>query len=259
MHDPVSGLESRTRFTAKIAAAYVLFAVISGGFVWYALHHDLAIAWVIGSVALLCILGAGFWFWTMRIYFRRYRALNRTFYSKLAAELLPSSTNAADETAAQHVSRPDNVTVVIGMYTVRETTALTLMSLYRKPQNALVFLLLSLLLLFSVLRIDWPPSIPRLLLALAVAVAFNALMAVSAIFGMRRTLKKAWQGKGETSFTLSSRGLEVSQAAQPGQLLPWASIDQVRETGSWILFMRGGRRIVALPKSRLSGQGLTRL
>lgn len=259
MRDSSSKIESRARFIAKIAPVYFAYALICAGFGWYTLYHDLAIGWVIGSVALICILGAGSWLWTMRIYVRRHRALNREFYSKLAAELVPSSTNAADGTAVQRISSPHKVTVTIGMYTVPETTALTMMSIYWKPRNAIVFFILSLLILYSFLSTDWPPSISRLLVALAVAVAFNALMVVSATFGMRRTLKKLRQGKNEFVVEVSSRGLEISQGAQSGSLLSWPSIDQVRETGSWILVMRGGRRILALPKSRLTEQSLGQL
>jgi len=252
-------IESRGRFLAKVAATYFVYAVISAALVWYELHHNVAIGWVIGGIVLIFLIGACTWTWSMRVYLRRYRAQSRAFYAQLQAERLRTHINAPEATAARHPSSHETVAVTFGMYTVPETIELTLMSMYWTPRNALVFFIFSLLILYTVLRDPWPPSMWRLLLAFAVAAAFNGLMVASVTTGMRRTLKRLWKGKSEAAIALSSRGLEISQDGQSGSLLPWTSIDQVRETGSWIPFIRDKRRIVALPKSRVPRESLGQL
>lgn len=254
MNDLIPETESRGRFIAKVATVYFVYAVICVSLVWYILRHNPPLWLTTVGLALDCVVGVGLWIWTMRRWTTRYRLQHRAFYSKLLTEFLP--VGATDAVAAQH---PDDqaVAVSVGTYTVLQVIALTLMDMYLKPVNAFGFLIFSLIILFAFLYNWWPPSFPRLVLAIAAAAAFNVLMVANVTIGMRRKLKKLW--KGEAVFRLSNRGLEISQGAQPGSILPWASIDQVHETLSWILFMRAGRRIVAIPTSRVPYQSLGRL
>jgi protein-S-isoprenylcysteine O-methyltransferase Ste14 len=256
MQESMPQLESRVRFIAKISTGYFAYAVIGAVFAWYVLRHSPPRWLAILGAALVCVVGAILWAWTMRLWATRYRTQHKAFYSKLVTELLPVDPGGADTIAAQ---QPEDqaVTVIIGMYTVPQTMELILMDMYLKPANALVFLVFSLLILFSLLRNSWPPSFPRLLLAIIAAVAFNVVIVASAAIGMRRKLKKVW--RSEVVVRLSNRGLEISQGAQSGSILPWASIDRVRETLSWILFMRAGRRIVAIPTSQVTHQRLGQL
>jgi hypothetical protein len=258
MQESLPPIESRTRLVAKVSAVYLVYAALCAVFAWYTLYHHLAIGWVIGGVALICLLGIMFWFWSMRAYVQRHRAQTRAFYSKLGTEISQARTKAADAKTAPGHAPSETVTVSIGMYTVRQTVGLTLMSMYRTPRNALVLVILSLVIAFCLLLNNWPLSIPRLILALALAIAFNGLLVATASTATRRALKKLWQGKKEAVVTISSRGLEISQGTS-SPILPWTSIDRVRETRSWILFMRNKRRVITLPISRVPQQSLGRL
>ena len=256
MQESLPPVESRARFIAKVSALYLAYAALSAVFVWYLLYHNPAIGWVIVCVALICLLGILFWLWSMRAHLQRRRAQAKAFYSKLGAEISQARTSAADATTPPGHPPYETVTVSIGMYTMRQAVELTLMSVYRTPRNAMSIVVLSLLITCSFLLNSWPPSISRLTLALASAIAFNGLLVAAAATATRRALEKLWQGKREAAVTISGRGLELGWSAQSSSILPWTSIDRVRETRSWIFFMRDGRRVIALPVSQVPQQSL---
>lgn len=259
MQESIPGIESRARFITKVAVAYLAYAALCAVFVWYALYHNPGGGWVVGGVALIGLLGILFWFRSMRAYIQRHRAQTRAFYSKLGWEVAQGRTNLADAETAPSRARTEPVTVSIGMYTLRQTTGLMLILLYQTPRNALVLVIMSLFISLGWLFADWPPTIGSLMLALAVAIAFNGLLVAMVSVVARRVFKKLWQGKSEAAVTISSRGLELGRGAKSSAIIPWTSIDRVRETGSWILFMRDGRRIMALPISQVPQQSLDRL
>jgi hypothetical protein len=245
MPEPSPSLETRARFIAKVATVYLGNAALCGLFLWYLLYHEAATVWLIAGIILICLFGLVSGVWVTRAHVQRQRARSRAFYSKLGSEI--STTENAAPTAA--------ISVSIGMYTVRETIELTLMSIYWRPRSALSLLLLSLLLALSSLIASWPPSPPQLLLAVTLAIAFNGFFVAMIAAATRRALKRLWQGKQEEVLTISSQGLVLGQRAT----LPWTSIDRVRETRSWIIFMRGGRRIIALPVSHVPAQSMAPL
>lgn len=259
MHESLPPVESRARFVVKTSAVYLGYAALCAAFVWYLLYHNPAIGWVIGGLSLICLVGMFFWLWTMQTNLRRQRAQTRAFYSKLGAEISQARTNAADATTAPEHSASETITVSIGMYTMRQTVGLTLMSVYRTPRNALTVVILSLLIPSGLLVAGWPPSISRLIIALALPIAFNGLLVAMVSAKTWRAFNRIWQEKKETIVTISSRGLEFDQGAQSSSILPWSSIDRVRETRSWILFMRDGRRLIALPVSLVPLQSVDQL
>jgi hypothetical protein len=259
MQESIPPFESRARFIAKISAVSLLYAAVCAAFAWYVLYHNPAIGWVIGGVALICLLGVCSWFWTMRAHLQRHRVRTKAFYSMLGAEISQAQTNAANVATTPSHAPSETVTVSLAMYTMPQTVELTLMSMYQTPRNALVFGFLSLLISLGLLFNNWPLSIPRLISVLAAAIVFNGLFVAIVAIGTRRAFKKLWQGKSEAVVTISSRGLEIRQDGQSGSILPWTSIDRVRETGSWMLFMRDKRHIVALPIGRVPEQSLGQL
>lgn len=259
MQESIPPVESRARFIAKVSAVYLGYAALCAAFVWFLLYHNPAIGWPIGGLALICLVGMFLGLWAMRTHLQRRRAQTRTFYSKLGAEISQARTNAADTPTASGHPPSETVTVNIGMYTMRQTVGLTLMSMYWTPLNLLSIVILSLLIVFSLLLTSRLPSIPLLIFALALPIAFNGLLVAMVSTATRRAFKRLWQEKKEAIVTISSRGLELGQGAQSTPILPWSSIDRVRETRSWILIMRDGRRLVALPISQVPQQSLDQL
>lgn len=249
-------IESRVRFVGKIVVAYAIYAAISAAFAWYMFHHNPGLRWAIGGAALLCLLGIFFLVWTLRAHGQRYRAQTRTFYSKLRSEFLPTG----DEAAAPSEESDGAITASLGMYTRRETVGLTLLSICQKPGSALVVVVLSLVIGFSILfpfNEGWL-SVSRVASALGIAIAFNGVIVTMSYIGMRLALKRVWKGSHFT-IRISGRGVEISRGAESPSLVPWKSIDRVLETRSWILCMRNGRRIIALPISRIPQLSLDRL
>jgi hypothetical protein len=258
MQESIARIESRARFIAKVSAVYLIYAAVCAAFAWYMLYHNPAIRWVIVGVALMCLLGVFSWFWTMQVQLQRYRVRTKAFYSMLAAEISQARNNAAEAATTQSHAPCETVTVIMRMYTMRQTAELALMAMYQTPRNALVLAILSLV-PFGLLFNNWPLSIPGLISALAAAIVLNGIFVAIVSTGMRRSFKKLWKGRSEAVVIISNRGLEISQDAQSGSVLPWTSIDRVRESGSWMLFMRDRRRIVALPIDRIPEQGLGQL
>jgi hypothetical protein len=238
---------------------YLLCAGACAAFVWYTLYHNPAIGWVIGSVTLICLLAICFGFWAIRAQHQRYRARTKAFYLKLGAEISLTNADVANSATIQSHPSSETVTVRMRMYTVPQTIELTLMSMYQTPRNSLAFGILSLLISLSLLLNNWPPSIVRLICVLAVASAFNGLLVAIVSIGARRVQKKLWKGKGEAIVAISSRGVEIRQDGQAGSVLPWTSIDGIRETGSWMLFMRERRSIIALPIGGVPEQSISQL
>lgn len=253
MPPSIPAIESRLRFISKVVAVYLVYAAVCGAMAWYVLYHESAPFWRIGSASLIGIASVIFAGWTLRAHGRRFRERTRSFYSKLSAEFDRMPSDGSDAAITSN-DAPASVAVKMGMYTVLETIELTAMAIYQVPANAAIFVIFSLLTAFAFVLSRGPLSIERFASAVEVAIGINVLWVASACIGTRRKFKKLSHTLSEAVVTISRRGLQL---AQGGPIIPWTSLDRIRETRSWIIFMRDGRRLCALPLSRISGESMS--